>query len=126
MAGDAGEGLVTVILRVVLALAGVTAAGVGVWVSGVVRWAGPEGAGEGAVDEAGAAGGEIGFTGWTVEGAEVTEGSDVDVFMPAGFIAGKVMVDVTTEGPGADESVLTTTAPLDFWGAGKNKLILKN
>lgn len=108
-------------LRVLLALAGVPVAGVGVWVLDAVRWAGPGGAGEGVVAEAGAAGGEMGFTGWTVEGAEVTEGGDADGFMPAGFIAGTVMVDVTTGGPGADESVLTTTVPLDFWGAGEKK-----
>ncbi len=38
------------------------------------------------------------------------------------------MVDVTTDGAGAaaDESVFTTTVPLDFWGAVEKTLNLKN
>lgn len=63
------------------------------------------------------AGGDTGFTGWAVEGAEVV-GVAAAGFTAAGFIAGTVIVDFTTAGAGAgagaDESVLTTTVPLDF------------
>lgn len=119
--GDAGEGLAMVMLRVVLALAGVVVPGAGGWVSGAVWWVGTGGAGEGVAVEAGGA--EMGFTGWVVEGTEVTGG---DVLMPAGFIAGMVMVDVTTAGTGAGGRVLTTTVPLDFWGAVESRTTLSD
>ncbi len=123
----AGEGLAIVMLSVVLALTGVGALGDGVRISGTVRWIWGRAAGEGFVADAGAAGGDTGFTGWTVEGAEVAGGAAA-FLKAAGFIAGRVMVDVTTDGAGAaaDESVFTTTVPLDFWGAVEKTLNLKN
>lgn len=44
--------------------------------------------------------------------------------LPASFIGGTVMVEVTTAGPADDGTVLTMTVPVDFAGAVRKKIIV--
>lgn len=118
VAAGAGVGLATVILRVVLALAGVkilegdseTSRWVGDEYEGVVAGVGT------AVDTGACAGwaGGAGLAGGAAAGWAGAAGEEGVGLLPAGFIGGTVIVEVTREGPDTDGTVLTTTAPAAF------------
>lgn len=62
-------------------------------------------------------------------GAGLAEGEEVVVeggtgLLPASFIGGTVMVEVTTAGPAVDGRVLTMTVPVDFGGAIRKKVFV--